>query len=157
MTPREFLESIVEPNVHDFHTNCGSLRYAHNAISAVDALAAHLYVWAKVNAPAVVTGIHDDSAYRASLAARNTDFSLLRDVAKAQKHVQLTRYNPQVAHSDQISAREIGFGEGGFGEGRFGGPEQVVVEIPPDDLFYIESTVGNSLTFLKSEMMILGL
>jgi len=46
MSARDFLQDIVRPNVSDFHANFGSRRHAYNAVSAVDALAAHLYVWA---------------------------------------------------------------------------------------------------------------
>ena len=156
MTPREFLEEIVRPNVADFRTNFGDLRHAHNAVSAVDALAAHLYVWAKANAPATVVSVNDDSHYRASLALRDPSFALLRDIAKAQKHVHLTRHNPQVARADQITARAIGWGEGGFGEGRFGGPEQVVVDVSPNRFSYVETIIDSSLAFLESEMSAMG-
>jgi hypothetical protein len=54
MTPRDFLEAVVRPNVDDFHAQFPDLRHAYNAISAVDALAAHLYVWARTNALPVV-------------------------------------------------------------------------------------------------------
>src|SRR5579859_7128759 len=50
MTPRQFLNDIVCPNVKDFHDNYDNLRYAYNAIAAVDSLAAHLYVWANNHA-----------------------------------------------------------------------------------------------------------
>ena len=42
MTPRQFLEQIVRPNVVEFHANCANMRHAYNAVAAVDALAAHL-------------------------------------------------------------------------------------------------------------------
>jgi hypothetical protein len=158
MTPREFLNAIVKPNVAEFHGNFEDMRRAFNAVAAVDALAAHLYVWAKANAivsPAVSSS-GDDTVYRAALATRDSDFALLRDVAKAQKHVRLTRGNPQVSGADQISARSIGFGEGGFGEGRFGGPPQVIVDTAPDEFSYLEAIVDASLSFLESEMTALG-
>jgi hypothetical protein len=158
MTPREFLNAIVKPNVAEFHDNYEDMRRAFNAVAAVDALAAHLYVWAKANAIAspAVSSSGDDTVYRATLAARDSDFALLRDVAKAQKHVHLTRGTPQVIRSDQISTREIGFGEGGFGEGRYGGPQQVVVDTQPGEFSYIETVVNNSLAFLEAEMTSLG-
>jgi len=96
-TPREFLQIVVRPNIEDFHTHFADLRRAHNAISTLDALAAHLYVWATEraqHAPAVAS-LKDDSAYRAELAKSNLDFALLRDIAKAQKHVCLIQGNPQ--------------------------------------------------------------
>ena len=54
MTPRQFLEAVVRPNVDALHADTASVRHAYNAISAVDALAAHLYVWAANNVPEAV-------------------------------------------------------------------------------------------------------
>jgi hypothetical protein len=138
VTPREFLEAVVRPNVTDFRSHFADLRHAHNAISAVDALAAHLYVWAKVN------------------AARDQNFALLRDIAKAQKHVHLTRHNPQVTRSDQITTRPIGYGEGVYGMVRYGDVGQVVVDIAPGDFSYVENVVDESLAFLETEMTAIG-
>src|SRR3989454_4985189 len=82
MIPREFLDQVVRPNVAEFHANYGSLRHGYNAVAAADALVAHIF-WYIRNAPAQ----GDDTAYRATLASQNHDFRLLRDIAKAQKHV----------------------------------------------------------------------
>jgi len=139
MTPRKFLETIVRPNVDDFHTHFADLRHAHNAISALDALAAHIYVWATTNNPPAVASSGDDNDYRRDLAARNQNFSLLRDIAKAQKHVHLLRGKPQISRADQIISRPIEYGEGDFGEGHFGGVEQMIVEI--DACYSIDSSV----------------
>lgn len=79
MNPREFLNTIVRLNVADFHREYGNLRHAYNAVAAVDALAAHIYVWCRTNATAHVNGIVDDTAYRATLAGQNQIFSLLHD------------------------------------------------------------------------------
>ena len=156
MTPREFLEAVVRPNVTDFHSHFADLRHAHNAISAVDALAAHLYVWAKMNSTAAVASVNDDSHYRNILATREQNFALLRDIAKAQKHVHLTRHNPQVTRADQVTTRTIGYGENCYGMGRFGGVEQVVVDIGSGDFSYVENIVDESLAFLEAEMTTIG-
>jgi hypothetical protein len=58
-------------------------------------LVAHIYVWCKSNAPRAVAGIAEDTQYRESLAKHSPDFRLLRDIAKVQKHVHLTRGNPE--------------------------------------------------------------
>ncbi|GEM_PF-3711016 len=158
MTPRQFLNDIVCPNVKDFHDNYDNLRYAYNAIAAVDSLAAHLYVWANNHAPGSVSSASDDSHYRALLASRDSDFALLRDMAKAQKHVHLSRGNPQIANADQISSRTVGYGEGGYGEGRYGGVQQVLVDIDvaAAKFGYVETIIDSSLDFLEKEMAALG-
>jgi hypothetical protein len=127
MMPREFLEKVVRPNISEWEANFGSERHAYNPVAAVDSLTAHLYVWCKANAPAEIVGISDDSQYRASLARRSPDFGLLRDIAKALKHVQLTSGKPQVANAGQVTTRSLGWCEERLGEGRWGGPPQVVV------------------------------
>jgi hypothetical protein len=88
MTPREFLDEVVKPNVAEFHGGYDSVRLAWNAIGAVDALAAHMYLWGQTHASREVTGVADDSHYREDLAQKNQDFRLLRDTAKALKHVR---------------------------------------------------------------------
>ena len=156
MTPREFLETVVRPNIEEFHTNYADIRRAHNAVSAIDALAAHLYIWAKLNAAAAVASVQDDSHYREMLSARSSDFALLRDVAKVQKHAHLTRHNPQVSRADQVASRTIGWGDGPFGGGRFGGGQQVVVDIAPGNFSYLEATIDGAFAFLEAEMTTLG-
>ena len=156
MTPKSFLETVVAPNIEDFHNNFSSLRHAHNAISALDALAAHLYYWAVANSPNVVSSAIGDTGYRAELAERNNSFKLLRDIAKAQKHVHLKYHNPQVKRADQVTSKEMGWGDGGYGQGRYGGGEQVIVNDNNGQLHYVEEIIDLSLNFLISEMKELG-
>ncbi|MGZ8285680.1 MAG: hypothetical protein ACXW27_04375 [Allosphingosinicella sp.] len=157
MTPGAFLNDVVRPNVADFHQNFGDLRLAHNAVASVDALAAHLYVWLKANAPNAVSGIVDDSAFRAELANRDEMFRLLRDIAKAQKHVHLTRHNPLVTQASQVASKPVGWGEGGFGQGRYGGPIQVVVDLGNGRLAYVEEVVDGALALLEQEILANGI
>ena len=152
MTPREFLENVVRPNVQDFDANYGSVRHAYNAVAAVDALAAHLYLWCKTNAPSEIADVSDDTQYRARLAQSSSDFRLLRDIAKAQKHVHLDRGPTEVTAAAQVAARSIGFGEARWGEGRWGGPPQVVVTTDGGELRYVEQIVATALTVLETEM-----
>jgi hypothetical protein len=152
MTPREYLENVVRPNVADLHNQYDSLRHACNAIASVDALAAYIFVWCQASAQAEINAITDDSDYRVTLAQRNPDFRLLRDTAKAQKHVRLTRGTPQLTKAEQMSSRAIDWGEGSYGKGRYGGLPQVVIDTDDGNLFYVESLVESALVFLESEM-----
>src|SRR5262249_49490308 len=117
-----------------------------------DSLAAHIYVWCKGNAPHEIAGDKDDTIYRESLAGRSSDFRLLRDIAKAQKHVHLTRGKPEVTTAAQVTARYLGWGEGRWDEGRWGGPHQVVATTDNGDLRYVEQIVAASLAILEAEM-----
>ena len=102
--PREFLEKVVLPNIADFKQDVSSERNAYNAISSLDALAAHLDYWARASGDNEALAATDDSHYRANLAKRNIASHLLRDVAKAQKHVRLERQDPIVTNSSQINS-----------------------------------------------------
>ncbi len=157
MTPREFLMQVAEPNIADFHTNFADIRHAYNAVASVDALAAHVYDWCGTHAPAELKGAQDDTYFRALLAQRNDHFALLRDIAKAQKHVRLERGNPRIKLASQISSRPIRWGEGDYGAGRYGGPPQVVVDIAPGDFQYVETVVDGARAFLEGEMQRLGI
>jgi len=152
MTPIQFLEQVVRPNLAEFHANDADIRYAYNSVAAVDAFAAHIYVWCLVNAPAEVAGFADDTQYRAKLAASHNDFLLLRDIAKAQKHVELRRGSPTIAKAEQIITRPVGYGEGPFGHGRYGGPPQVVVDIDISTMRYLAQIVDSALSFLEGEL-----
>ena len=152
MTPCQFLEQIVRPNVVQYHADDANMRHAFNAVAAVDAIAAHIYVWCLANAPAEVAGLSDDTHYRKKLADRHNDFLLLHDISKAQKHVKLIRGAPAIAEAKQISTGPVGFGEGPFGHGRYGGPPQVVIDIDTSTMRYVRQIVDSALQFLEGEL-----
>jgi hypothetical protein len=157
MTPREFLEQIVQPNVAEFHGDYANVRRAFNAVVAVDALAAHIYVWSTANAGAEVDGIPNDTHYREKLANTHEDFRLLRDIAKAQKHIKLTQGTPKITEAKQISARAVGWGEGSYGHGRWGGPPQVVIDTERGTMRYVEQIVDSALQFHEGKMVRLNI
>jgi hypothetical protein len=152
MTLRDFLENVVRPNLREFDADYGSIQRAHNAVATVDALAAHIYVWCKTNAPSEIAGLRDDICYRERLAGSSSGFRLLRDIAKAQKHVHLYRGQPEVTTSAQVKVRSFGYGEGAYGGGRYGGPPQVMVTTDDGELRYVEQVVAAALAVLEAEM-----
>jgi hypothetical protein len=149
--PTNFLETVVRPNIAEFHANFSDVRRAYNAVSALDALAAHVYTWAKTKELLAVTKVGDDTQFRTELAKRDKNFALLRDIAKAQKHVRLNRGEPLVTDASQVHARPVCYSEGGYGSGRFSGPPQVVVEVD-GVLLYVEAIVDQALSFLEAEI-----
>lgn len=58
--------------------------------------------------------------------------------------------------ADQVTSKNIGWGEDGFDQGRYGGGEQVVVNDNNGQLHYVEEIIDISLKFLISEMRELG-
>ena len=154
MTPREYLDQVVTPNLADLAKDYGSVRLALNAVHAVDALAAHIFYSAGGKGK---LGCDDDLAYRERLAKQDAEFGLLRDLAKAAKHVVLERGSPVVSKAGQISSKGLGWGEFRWGEGRWGGPPQAVVLTDAGEHRVLESVIAQAMALLEKEMAALGL
>jgi hypothetical protein len=92
MTPKDFYELVVSPNLKDFHADPGNLRLAVNAILSLDALFGITY-WALKDAghPVPVRKNKDDTDLRDHYSDLSDDFKAFRDGAKAIKHGQLYR------------------------------------------------------------------
>lgn len=157
MGPREFREQIVIPNIEELRADYGDLRRAFNAVAALDALAAQVYVWCVANAPNAVVGIRDDSLYRERLAQQDEAFRLLRDIAKAQKHVHLTRGTPQVTKASQVEPQRLGYDQARYDEGRYDSPSQVVVTTDAGEVRVVEALVQRALDLLDQEIAQLGI
>jgi hypothetical protein len=151
---RQFLEEIARPNVVDLADDYGNVRKALNALHSVDALTAYIYNDAGRRSG---TGSKDDSQFRAKLSKQNPDFRLLRDVAKAAKHVVLEKGAPIVTKAEQIRAMSLGFDIGSWDEIRFDGPPQAVVITDAGEHRTIEAVVSKALDFLEGEMARRGL
>jgi hypothetical protein len=156
MDPRRHYDDIVEPNLKEFHDNFASLRHAFNVAAAADALAAHIYWWCVENNPGEVAGITSDTGYREKLAKADSSFALLRDVAKAHKHVKLTRSNPMVSSSEQSTAMSVGYGVRGYSEGRFIGVTQIFIVTESGEALYFENIIRNATRFLCAQMERVG-
>jgi hypothetical protein len=154
---RVFHDQVVLPNVADLNADYGDLRRAMNAVLSVDALAAHIFDWCRRHVPSATLAARDDSNFRELLAQQNADFGLLRDIAKALKHVTLTRGQPQVRGAAMVASQSLGWGEMRWGEGRWGSPLQVVVELNDGSFRVVEAVVAAALAFLQAEMARLGI
>lgn len=119
-TPNHFFEHVVQPNEDAFRENPNSLHSAFNAVMSTDAFAGHIYLLQKSKN---LTTAHDDSAFRAELAAIDNHFLIIRDTAKALKHVELTRSSPVITRADQAVVAQKGFGMGVYSVGKFSGEE----------------------------------
>lgn len=71
----------------------------------------------------------NDSYFRERLADDCSAFRIIRDLAKANKHAELTRGSPLVSSSDQAASKPMGFGQGRFGVGRYGGVPQMMIRL----------------------------
>jgi len=158
MSPREFFKEIARPNLEELDAHFDDRRRAFNAVTSVDALAAHLFEWCLVNCPAEVNGLKDDIEYREHLARRNPDFRLLRDMAKAVKHVKVRRSSNSLVGSAgaAIDVASFGWGEARRGEARWDSPPQVVATTKDGDKHAVDALAKRVAQFLEQEMNRLG-
>lgn len=100
MTPREFLEAVVRPNMAEVNEDTGDIRKASNAVASIDALGARIYWWGVNHEPPLIDPLDDhDNDYRKLLAPLSADFHLLCDVARAFKHIHLRKKTPRLVYS----------------------------------------------------------
>ena len=160
MTLRDFLHLIVRPNLAEFLAKPDDLRLAFNAVAAVDTLAAHMFRWALDNRPAAVAGLKDDDGmYRQRLATKNADFDLVFQVAKASKHVRLTRGKniPPVRCVDQVTS-ELPTWDDNLMWDRFRWDVEQVFVRPDGGLAQgLEFVLVDALAFLEGEIAALGI
>lgn len=150
-----FRAKILQPNLDDLAKNYSDLSKGYNASSAVDAYTAHILYEAKSKGidPFSELGMKEvkgtgDAAFKAGLAKLCPEFSLVRDIAKANKHALLTAHNPDVNGSGDTGVQVIEYGDGKFGEGRYGGVEQLVVTDQNDTNHLLETLIREAVSFL---------
>ena len=114
--------------------------------------------WCTTNAPAelLTTGI---TQIPRDVAERDGDenFRLLRDIAKARKHVHLKKGDPLVKRAEQVTARRMGAGELKLAGASVLASVVVDMKPKPGDFFYVTNVVDNALAFLEAEMHRLGI
>jgi len=159
MSPHDFLDQVVRPNLLELSQSPGSMRHAFNAICSVDALAAHIYEWL-VTTSTEGSSASDDTAYRDNLAKADHAFALARDVAKAQKHVVLRRGKPLLSGSSDVRRRRLGsWGESwgdSFGNS-WGGTTKVYVHPKAGQTQSALDVAQGAMSFLENEMVRLGI
>ena len=108
MTPKQFFLIVVQPNCADAIAHPQSLRFATNAIFALDAVVGITYWYLHDLGDASAT-VHngDDSPYKAKLAQNSAQYQIIKDTAFALKHGRLTRSRrvpPLVKDASQFDA-----------------------------------------------------
>ncbi|MBN9029092.1 MAG: hypothetical protein BGO05_27885 [Rhizobiales bacterium 63-7] len=156
MNPVDFLNTVVEPNIKAMLDTPGDLRLVHNAVSSVDALAAHIYHWSVANRRGY-TNAKDDTHYRQLLSDADDDFSLLRDLAKMHKHVVLRRGKPRISDPSQQHVGSLDWEEIEWSDLGFGKSQNVLVIDDSGKARVVEAVVVYSLHHLQREMIALEL
>lgn len=65
--------------------------------------------------------------FRDQLEVNNSDYSLIRDVCNAHKHLELDRKSKRVTNANQTNLGKMGWGAAKWGNARWGSPKEVVV------------------------------
>jgi hypothetical protein len=164
LSAHRFRKLILEPVIAEYMRDFQEFHRAFSAIAAVDAYAAHIFTEAierEVDVAEKLSlttqDVRDDSTFRQAISNKYRNFMILRDLAKANKHAQLSRHAPLVSGSDQVSAKVKGWGEAKWGEQRWGDQPQIFVSISGGDEHYVETLVRRSVEVLDGIALDLGI
>lgn len=158
-----FVNDVVKPTIDEFNAHPDQAHKGFSVVCVLDAFAAHIFAALEDlgECPFERLGVErpkrnaDDTAFRYALSKRCSEFAVLRDVAKANKHAKLVKGNPVVNGSGDTAARSVGFGEGKFSAGRFDGTH-LVVETLEGETFYLDELARTCLAFLEATGRDLG-
>lgn len=145
---RAFLDDVVQPNMQQAMEAPGDLRSVVNAVLTIDALAGVLYsAMTQIRHPAV-DGLKGDDEYRDRLAEGCYEFRVLRDLAAAYKHGELTypkKKQPRLVRDPKnVSTVVAGAGTMQFGIDRPGAP---LLYIMLDDQTWVRASSAISASY----------
>jgi len=137
----EYFDTHVVPAVGEWCKVPTDIRLAMSTAVVLNQMADHYWHGFESADPTRVFHTATVKAFRAELAARNTDWALLRDVAEAHKHVKLNRPVRAVTSAGQAFVVSTGFGATPYGTGPWGGTSSVVIELDNGNRVHFSATV----------------
>jgi hypothetical protein len=140
------LHLVARPNQEAFAVDVSDPRLAQNAIATADALAAHIYVWCRINAPSEIIGLHDDNAYKREIRLRDANTGFVHDLAKALKHVELDSQR-KVKTASKADPRPAA---------AYGGDDEVGILVD-GEMVQLPRTIKDAIRFYELEMDRLGI
>lgn len=149
--PKQFHAEIVMPALLDYKQNYLSFRHALAAVALGDMLMAHIFEALGGSAEKPL-GASNDTDFRAELVKSDENIRLLRDIAKAQKHVTLVQGKPLVSKASSVSGSMPTFGVNTYGQGLFGGG--FVVDLDDGRKIGLIAILDAALLSLKQEFLI---
>jgi hypothetical protein len=126
---RAFFEDDVKPTAAAWRASPTELRLAKHTAISLNQLADYFFHDFHNDAPHRVFREISVSGFRRELGVRFPNFTLIRDVAEAHKHVELNRSDRVLTSTDQTTVGSLGYGEAEFGIGTYGGAPEVVIEL----------------------------
>lgn len=144
-----FFREHVEPNMRDWQAGPLEPQRAMNLAVSLNQLADHF--WHSFgHHPKMVMGTADVSAFRKALCAVHPAFALIRDVADAHKHFQLSRSDRRLTDASQATVTSMGYGEAEFGVGRWGSPPEIVVTYDDGSRHHFSAAVAKTMDMWKT-------
>lgn len=147
-----FFVKHVQPNMSAWASQLTDERLAMNAVFSLYHLADHFWYSFSVFHPNRVLGANSSGEYRSTLAKRDPNFAILRDVAEAHKHVELNRNVRKLTYSCQTTVGSTGFGEGPYGTGPYGGGPSIVVTLNDKSRHHLSHIANKVFEMWESEL-----
>lgn len=146
----KFFDTHVVPSVDEFQRNPLDIRLAMNAAVALNQLADHFWHHYRVSNPGRVFQAATPGVFRDQLSARYPDFTVVRDVAEAHKHVELSRGSRVITRADQTGEGSTAYGEGGFGTGPWNGGPSLIANRNNGERVHLSHAVETVFEMWKS-------
>ena len=113
-------------------------------------LVGRIYIYLKENNPSKINCAKNENDFRNHFAKNVcADIGLVRDVADAHKHLELTRRSRKVTSADQTSLATTGWGEEPFGESPISGSEHIVITVDDGSKRSLKAVLTNTVKVLE--------
>ena len=135
--PRYFFENHVRPNYQAYMDSPLEEHLAKNTVAELNNMADWMFIYSSNNNRKLLFGAKTRSEYRDHLTKNECqDFALVRDVADAHKHVELTRSSRRLTRASQTNVEIPGgmfppsyFAPSYWARGYWGPREQFIVTL----------------------------
>ena len=138
---RFFFNTHVLPSLDAWAARPTDIRLAMIAVVSLNQMADHFW-HAYASNSNLVLGTRSVGKFRAELVRLHPSFAVVRDVAEAHKHVELSRDPRLLTTCNQTDYGTTGYGESAYGCGPFGGGPSVVVTLDDNSKHHLCYLVG---------------
>ncbi len=153
-TPRnrshEHFDTHVLPAFNHWLANPTDIRLAMSAAVALNQMADHFWHGFAGSDPARVYNATSPGTFRSALATQNPEWSLVRDVAEAHKHVKLARPSRHLTSAGQTVVTPTVYGTSAYDTGPSGGTPSVVVTLDDGSTVHFSSVAKRALEMWQS-------
>jgi len=124
---KDFFIKHVTPSIDDWRKSPNDERLAMNLANNLNNLVEYYWHFALANDRSKVFHKKTLKEFRSEIATNNINLGLIRDVADAHKHLQLSRHDRILTNADQTASQKVGYGQA-YGM-CYGGGELLVITL----------------------------